>query len=716
MYDVALNRAADSHNEKPSRSKSREVYPPYFQPAEEEFVEEGEIEYPFEDVGGSGDENKIRGNWSSSMDYYLAVFGFTFAIGNLWRFPYQCQQHGGLAYLIPYVVLFLASAIPVLFMELSLGQFTSLGPTCVWKMVPLFKGIGISMIFISSLSAIYFNMVTGWSLMYVLNSLKFTLPWATCDNPWNTVVCSVWNRGAVETCRQINGTILANGTCIINAAALAELNATGVGTPDNAPFTQNHVMPSLEYFHHEVLMLSGGIENVETINWQLAICLLVAWMAIFLCSFKGIKTSGKVVYVTVVLPYIILFVLLVRFLTLPGSMNGLYYFFNPRFEVLKDLKVWGDAAVQVFYSLSTCTGGLIMLSSYNRFHNNTFRDIWIIGLVDLCTSLLVSALVFAASGFVCYEMDLLLEQFKLQDGVQLVFVFFAEAISKLPVAPLHALLFFLMVALIIFNTELFLVETVVSSICDEFPERLRRNHRHVLTFVLLFFYLLGVPLCSTAGLYWIVLFENFVATWPLIIVAFFEVTAVCWVYGADNFLDNIRWMTHFYPPIYLLWKLVWKFLCPVIFLVILTFVWLEYRPVSYDGVPYPFWATVLGWTISASPLIFIFSTAIIQFCLAKGGITERWQRLLCPEDDWGPALAVHRSEYYPLQIPEARRLMPVRYGQINTKKMPIVAANDNHAGYDPQVESALVRRRREDVQSVRIAYNNPTANERETII
>lgn len=46
----------------------------------------------------------------------------------------------------------------------------------------------------------------------------------------------------------MNGTILANGTCIINAVALAELNATGVGSPDSAPFTQSHVMPSLEYF------------------------------------------------------------------------------------------------------------------------------------------------------------------------------------------------------------------------------------------------------------------------------------------------------------------------------------------------------------------------------------------------------------------------------------------------------------------------------------
>lgn len=158
--------------------------------------------------------------------------------------------------------------------------------------------------------------------------------------------------------------------------------------------------------------------------------------------------------------------------------------------------------------------------------------------------------------------------------------------------------------------------------------------------------------------------ENFVATWPLIIIAFFEVIVICWVYGSDNFLDNVRWMISYYPPIYLLWKVVWKFLCPLIFLVILTFVWLEYRPVSYDGVPYPTWAIILGWSISAVPLLLIFVTAIFVFCRAQGGPIERWQRLLCPEDDWGPALAVHRAEYYPLQIPEARRLMPIRFGQI----------------------------------------------------
>lgn len=36
--------------------------------------------------------------------------------------------------------------------------------------------------------------------------------------------------------------------------------------------------------------------------------------------------------------------------------------------------------------------------------------------------------------------------------------------------------------------------------------------------------------------------------------------------------------------------------------------------------------------------------------------------MLSPEDDWGPALAVHRSEEYPLQIPEARDPVKMPWG------------------------------------------------------
>ena len=36
---------------------------------------------------------------------------------------------------------------------------------------------------------------------------------------------------------------------------------------------------------------------------------------------------------------------------------------------------------------------------------------------------------------------------------------------------------------------------------------------------------------------------------------------------------------------------------------------------------------------------------------------EKWTSVLNPDDAWGPALAIHRAEHFPLQIPEARRLL-----------------------------------------------------------
>jgi SNF family Na+-dependent transporter len=76
-----------------------------------------------------------------------------------------------------------------------------------------------------------------------------------------------------------------------------------------------------EYLELSVLKQTDGIGTVGPIQWHLALCLLAAWLLIFGCLFKGIKSSGKVVYFTAIFPYIVLIILAIRAVTLPGDKS-----------------------------------------------------------------------------------------------------------------------------------------------------------------------------------------------------------------------------------------------------------------------------------------------------------------------------------------------------------------------------------------------------------
>ncbi|RCN50500.1 hypothetical protein ANCCAN_03354, partial [Ancylostoma caninum] len=138
--------------------------------------------------------------------------------------------------------------------------------------------------------------------------------------------CSMGTR---ISCLESNGTLLSNGSCIVQQANITAMIS---GTSHNS-------IPSLRYFHEDVLMLSNGFTEVGRLNWYLGICVLLSWIAVFLCLFQGVKSSGKVVYVVVVLPFIIMIALLTRLLTLEGSYIALQHFLRPDWYVLKNLTV-----------------------------------------------------------------------------------------------------------------------------------------------------------------------------------------------------------------------------------------------------------------------------------------------------------------------------------------------------------------------------------------
>ena len=102
-------------------------------------------------------------------------------------------------------------------------------------------------------------------------------------------------------------------------------------------------------------------------------CLFLAWFTVFFALSKGVKSLGKIVWFTSIVPYVILLYLLAQGLSLEGAWEGIRFYITPKWEKLLESNVWSDAAIQIFFSLGPCWGGLITLSSYNKFNNNCFR-------------------------------------------------------------------------------------------------------------------------------------------------------------------------------------------------------------------------------------------------------------------------------------------------------------------------------------------------------
>ena len=82
-----------------------------------------------------------------------------------------------------------------------------------------------------------------------------------------------------------------------------------------------------------------SISNLGSIQWQLCLCLLLAWILVAIFVSKGIQSTGKVAYFTATFPYMMLTVLVIRGVTLPGASKGLYYFLTPDWKQLANPEV-----------------------------------------------------------------------------------------------------------------------------------------------------------------------------------------------------------------------------------------------------------------------------------------------------------------------------------------------------------------------------------------
>ncbi|XP_048461093.1 sodium- and chloride-dependent neutral and basic amino acid transporter B(0+)-like [Rhincodon typus] len=587
-------------------------------------------------------EKVKRDNWSSKTDYLLSMIGCAVGLGNVWRFPYLAYRHGGGVFLIPYSVMLGLVGIPMFFLESSFGQFASLGPVAVWKSVPILQGVGITMVLLITIANISYACIISYSLYYLFASFQSPLPWADCFSWW----------GADETCSRTSKDPFCNFTLddgyfeIVNTTWLQMYNET---CPNGSEISFPHQGPGEQYWDKAVLHRTSSLDETGEIVWYLALCLLLVWLMVGAAVLKGIKSSGKAVHSTVMIPYVVLTILLIRGVTLEGASEGIDFYIGSQsdFSKLADAEVWKDAATQIFYSVSVGWGSLITLSSYNKFHNNCYQDTIVVCVVNCATSVFAGFVIFSTLGHMAHVQNKPVSEVA-QSGLALAFIAYPEALVQLPWATLWSILFFFMLITLGLDTLFASFGTVMTSLLDQFPEFLRSKRLYLTAGVCLLFYFLGLVCVTQAGIYWFHLMDYFCTGWILITVGLLELLGLSWVYGINRFIKDIEMMigerNWFF---WLWWRACWILISPCVLIAILIWSVTTFAPPTYGPVEYPVWAIALGWCMITFCTMWIPIVAVVRVVQAEG--STLWQKIsaaCASAPEWGPYLEQHRGERY----------------------------------------------------------------------
>lgn len=587
-------------------------------------------EKPSEGSEIESEEPFEREKWGKKVEFFLSAIGYAVGLGNVWRFPYLAFKHGGGAFLIPYIIMLIICGMPLFFMELALGQHMSLGPVSSWAAIcPIAKGIGYSMMIVSFLCTVYYNVIIAWCLYYLSQSLRSEVPWKNCGNSWNTDECSTTgkvgyhlNVVATADVPEVNTTFYNASHCINNT-----LNYAFNGTSDILECSvtkKEFVSPSSEYWNNNVLHLTDGIDEVGELRWQLVICLILAWILVYFCLWKGIKSSGKVVYFTATFPYLILVVLFFRGVTLPGASKGILYYIKPDFSKLGDADVWVAAATQIFYSLGIGFGSLVTYGSFNKYNNDCVRDAVIVTIINCSTSIFAGFVIFSVLG----HMSLILHKDVsevAQSGPGLAFVVYPEAIAQMPISPLWALLFFFMLLTLGLDTQFAMMEAVVTGLVDEYGKKLRQKKELVILALCVVAFFFGLTNITESGAYVLNLFNIQSGGISLLFLAFFEVITISWGYGTDRFVSDIERMVG--RKILPWWAFAWKFLSPAVILGVFIFSLYSWKGVTYGTYQYPPAAEFFGWLLALSSMLWIPGMAIYMVAKAPGSTLREKLRM-----------------------------------------------------------------------------------------
>lgn len=420
-----------------------------------------------------------RDQWPSRAAFLLAAMGGCAGQGNLLRYPSVVYNNYGVQWFIPYLLAVTLVAIPALVIEISIGQAYRGGSVIAFNNIHRrLKGVGMGSVFVSFVVVQYFTVNLAWIMVYFRNSFTSPLPW----------------EGRIDDF--YNNDVIAN--------------------PPPGPDGEGGYVDgsTVVYQTYPGVSLIG-----ETVGWSAFV-----WFLIWFSIFRGVGTTGQVVYFTMGLPIVTTIILVGRSVSLDNAGAGLKLLWGTwRGEVLRDGTIWQTAVGQVFFSTGVGFGYFTSYASYNQKHSNAVMDAVLICGSNVLFENFAALAIFGIVGFLRrwpWESDRL--------GAFVVgFLTLPEAVLQMPGANFWAILLFFTLIVLGFSSAFVMLDVVATLLVDS---GLKYSRPQIVTALTLASFLMCLPYCTEFGYYLLDGIDRWMNNVLLISVVWAEVTSASTVY------------------------------------------------------------------------------------------------------------------------------------------------------------------------------------------
>ncbi|MFH1202159.1 MAG: sodium-dependent transporter [Candidatus Omnitrophota bacterium] len=347
-----------------------------------------------------------RAQWKTHTGFVLAAIGSAIGLGNIWRFPYLCYKNGGGAFLIPYVIALIFVGIPLMILEIGLGQkMRGSAPMSFAKVSRHWEWLGWWAVnFVMFGIVLYYSVVIAWCLNYLFFS--FNLSWGVDPN---------------------------------------------------------------NFFFQEFLQLTEGPAKLGDVRIQILLALAFVWFVNWLVVFSGVQRGverANKIFMPIL--FVLTFVLVIWSVNLPGAGEGIRWYLRPDFSTLSKPQVWIDAFSQIFFTLSLGFGIMVAYASYLPRKADIARDAVSISLTNCLYSFFAGFAVFGTLGYMASTTGQPFNEV-VKESIGLAFVAYPKAISLLPgLAQLFGVLFFATLLVAGLSSAVSILEAFSCAVTDKF--------------------------------------------------------------------------------------------------------------------------------------------------------------------------------------------------------------------------------------------------------